>query len=311
MAAIAVCDTRDISREEWLSKRKQGIGGSDVGAIMGVNPYKSIIDVYIDKVNDLAEEKQSEAAYWGTQLEALVAEEFQKQTGKKVRRRNAILRHPQYDFMLANIDREVVGEKAILECKTANAYFAKQWDGEEVPASYIYQVQHYMAVTGYDRAYIAVLIGGNRFLWKTIERDDELIEIMIDAEKDFWENNVKKQHPPVYKITPTVDALKRLYPNDNGNVAVIDEETEENIKLLLQIKESEKELKNQKELLERKIKLVMKDTSVMRNTQYKVTWKEQLGTRIDTTRLKEELPDVADKYTVNSSQRRFLVKELA
>lgn len=311
MNAIAICSTKDMPRIEWLSHRKKGIGGSDVGAIMGVNPYKTILDVYINKVSEDTEEKdQSEAAYWGTTLEDIVAKEFEKRTGKKVRRRNAILRHPKYEFIFANIDREIVGEKAILECKTANVYFAKQWEDDEVPASYIYQVQHYMAVTGYERAYIAVLIGGNRFLWKVIERDDELIEMMISAEKDFWENYVLRHIPPVHKITPTTDSLKRLYPFDYGNIAAIDDETEENIKLLLQIKESEKELKTQKEMLEIKIKLAMKDTSVICNSQYKVTWKEQAVTRLDTRRLKEELPDIADKYTVNGIQRKFLVKEL-
>lgn len=311
MNAVVVCSTKDMSRTEWLMHRKKGIGGSDVGAIMGVNPYKSILDVYVDKFSEATDESQSDAAYWGTRLEDLVADEFQRQTGKKVRRRNAMLKHPKYDFMLANIDREVVGENAILECKTANAFFAKQWEDDEIPASYIYQVQHYLAVTGYEKAYIAVLIGGNRFLWKEISRDEELIEIMIEGERDFWENNVLKQSPPIHKALPSDEAFKQLYPADNGNVEIISADTENDIKLLIQIKEAEKELKEQRDVIERKIKLEMKDTSVLCNDRYKVSWKEQETSRIDIKRLKEELPEVAEKYMQHSTQRRFLLKELA
>ncbi|HHR2781106.1 TPA: YqaJ viral recombinase family protein, partial [Listeria monocytogenes] len=85
----------------------------------------------------------------------------------------------------------VVGEDAILECKTASAYLAKEWEADEVPATYLVQIQHYLAVTGKNKAYVAVLIGGNKFIWKEIERDDELINQIIAFELDFWETNVK------------------------------------------------------------------------------------------------------------------------
>ncbi|MFX8004365.1 lambda-exonuclease family protein, partial [Acinetobacter baumannii] len=126
-----------------------------------------------------------DAAYFGTMLEDLVAKEFERRSGKKVRRKNAMLKHPEHPFIMANIDRMIVGEKAILECKTTSAYNAKEWESEEIPDSYIIQVQHYLGVLGpeYQKAYFAVLIGGNKFVWKEIERDDELIEIIFEAEK--------------------------------------------------------------------------------------------------------------------------------
>lgn len=88
--------------------------------------------------------------------------------------------------MVANIDRKIVGQNAILECKTANQYLLKEWEDEEIPASYLLQVQHYLAVTGADRGYIAVLVGGQKFIWKEVPRDEELIEMIIQLEKDFW-----------------------------------------------------------------------------------------------------------------------------
>src|SRR5690606_30783967 len=122
--------------------------------------------------------------------------EFSLRTGLKVRRRNAILQHQQYEWMIANIDREVVGVREGLECKTTSAFNAGEWKNDEIPAPYIVQCQHYMAVTGYSAWWIAVLIGGNKFVYKRIERDDELIEQLIELEKDFWENHVMKNVPP-------------------------------------------------------------------------------------------------------------------
>src|SRR5690606_38205158 len=109
---------------------------------------------------------------------------------------NFMYSHKKYPFIKANVDRFVVGESAILECKTTSAYLGKEWEGEEVPATYLVQVQHYLAVTGKEKGYIAVLIGGNRFIWKEIERDEELIKMIIDAEKHFWEYHVQQGHAP-------------------------------------------------------------------------------------------------------------------
>lgn len=177
--------TLDMSRQDWLELRKSGIGGSDAASILGFNKWKSAFQLYIEKTSDFVEEIDNEFIYWGNVLEDVVATEFARRTGKKVRRRNQMLRHDDYPFMTANLDRVVVGERAILECKTTSQYNKEAWEGDNVPAAYICQVQHYLAVTGYDKAYIAVLIGGNNFVWKEIERDDEFIELMIEHEKNF------------------------------------------------------------------------------------------------------------------------------
>jgi len=121
--------TREMSREEWLRTRKKGIGGSDASVVLGFNPWKSPFELYIEKTSDDIRELDSEAVYWGTVLEDVIAEEFTRRTGKKVRRQNKVFIHPEYDFMIANIDRDVVGEKALLECKTTSAFNADAWEG--------------------------------------------------------------------------------------------------------------------------------------------------------------------------------------
>lgn len=169
MDAVILANTSEMSHEEWLAARRKGIGGSDAAAIAGLNKWKSPVAVYLEKIGQAPEENvSSEAAYWGTVLEDVVAQEFSKRTGLKVRRRNAILQHPEHSFMLANVDRLIVGEKAGLECKTASEYLKEEWKDDEVPAQYLIQCQHYMAVTGYDAWWIAVLIGGNKFIYKKL-----------------------------------------------------------------------------------------------------------------------------------------------
>ena len=166
-------------RVAWERVRNSGIGGSDIACIMGLNPWKSAYALYAEKHGDVEAEDLSdnEFVYWGTVLEQVVADRFCELTGKKVRKCGT-LQDESYEFMLANVDRLVVGENAGLECKTANGFKSKDWDGDELPDSYYCQCQWYMAVTGYDKWYIACLIGGNHFVWKEIPRNDEFIEDM-------------------------------------------------------------------------------------------------------------------------------------
>jgi putative phage-type endonuclease len=169
MKSNVLVNTLNITKDEWLVWRNRGIGGSDVGAIVGLNKWKSALDIYLDKTGRGKEYQENESAYWGNTLEEVVAREFEKRTGKKLKRRNAILQHPEYTFMLANVDRLLIGEKAGFEAKTVSAYGAEEWEGEEIPESYVLQCMHYMIVTGLKKWYIACLIGGQKFVYKEIE----------------------------------------------------------------------------------------------------------------------------------------------
>jgi putative phage-type endonuclease len=197
--SVILANTKDMSHEEWLQTRTRGIGDSDASIVLGLNKYKTPFELWREKTEQVTlQSSTSEAAYFGTLLEDLVAKEFEKRSGKKVRKRNAMFQHPEHNFILANIDRFIVGEKAILECKTASVFLAKEWENEEIPEAYIVQMQHYLGVLGpeYQKGYFAVLIGGQKFIWKEIERDDELIEMIFQVEIDFWNNHVLKGEPP-------------------------------------------------------------------------------------------------------------------
>ena len=158
-------------REDWLRVRNLGIGGSDAGVILGLNPYKSPWQLWLEKTGQTEPDDLStnEYVYWGTKQEPLVAERFFEETGKRVQRRGT-LRSRTHPWMLANVDRMIVGEEAGLEIKTANAFAGKDWADDELPDSYYAQCLHYMAVTGYTKWYIAALIGGNHYVQKEIPR---------------------------------------------------------------------------------------------------------------------------------------------
>ncbi|KEK13051.1 hypothetical protein EP18_04105 [Lysinibacillus sphaericus] len=308
---LAKITTADMSRDEWLDARRAGIGGSDVGAIMGFNQYKSAYQVFLEKTGQYHEEVDNEAVYFGNALEDFVAQEFAKRTGKKVRRLNKMLVHPEHDFMLANLDRVVVGERAVLECKTASEYVKEAWEGEEIPASYLCQVHHYLAVTGFEKAYIAVLVGGNKFIWKEIERDEEFIQILIDREKDFWENHVlKDEAPPVDGSDATNDLIKKMYPQDDGTAIMLTKDDDVLLDAIDSISSEIKALEQQKKEYENQLKLKLENATEGHSQRHKVTFKTVVSNRVDSKRLKVDAPDIYDKFIKPSSSRRLTIKKM-
>lgn len=308
---VLATKTVGMDRQEWLRARQTGIGGSDASVILGFNKWKSPFQLYLEKTNEHVEELDNEFIYWGNVLEDVVAKEFERRTGKKVRRRNQMFRHPEYEFMIANIDRDVVGEKALLECKTTNAYNSDAWKDDEIPAAYICQLQHYMAVLDYEKAYIAVLIGGNKFVWKEVERDDEFIELMIEREKDFWENHVLANVPPAIDGSPSAtELLNKLYPTDNGESIMLDAEADTLIEAIESIKAEKKQLDEQLKTYENQLKMTLEDASEGISQRYKVTYKAITSNRIDSKKLKAEMPEIYEKYTKPSVSRRLTIKEV-
>lgn len=214
---ITKTDTKGMTREEWLAARKQGIGGSDAGAILVMNPYKSAFDVYADKLGLTEPKPDTEAMRQGRDLEEYVAKRFEEHTGKRVRRENHIIHNSDYPFALANIDRAVIGEKAGLECKTTKCLNLKRYKNGEFPEEYYCQCVHYMMVTGFDKWYLAVLVFGSDFMVFEIERDEEEIAALAEAERKFWENHVKARVPPAPDGSAgTDDVISAVYYDDSG-----------------------------------------------------------------------------------------------
>lgn len=210
MEALRLVPTTDLTHNEWLEWRKKGIGGSDCAAICGLSRYNSPLGVYLDKVGESQPLEDNPRMKAGRILEPVIADWFAEETGYKVMKRNSIYQHKKHPWMLANIDRWIPGYNAGLEIKNTSEYCKDEWMGTKAPTEYILQSNHYMAVTGAERWFIAVLIGGWDFQWRVIERDENLINNLITIESNFWENNVLAKIPPSFSHQDT-DYLKERY----------------------------------------------------------------------------------------------------
>ena len=306
--------TKNMSREDWLQLRRTSIGGSDVATILGFNKYKSPYQLWLDKTGQIEIDASdpSEAAYWGNVFEKTVAEEFTKRTGAKVRNDNHMYFHTKYDFLSANVDRQVVGENAILECKTASMFLSDKWEGENIPDQYIFQVQHYLNVLDKAYAYIAVLVGGQKFQWKRVERDQELIDIIQERLIAFWEVNVKQNvAPPIDGSQAVTDFLKERYAtSEAGKEITLASSFDETIALLNEAKAAKKTVEETISLYENQIKLALgeADAEIGITTTNLIYWKPVTTNRLDTKTLQKEQPDIYEQYLNASQSRRLTIK---
>lgn len=311
MSAKVLVSTENMSYADWLEYRKQGIGGSDASVVCGINRYKSPVELWMEKTGQLPHQEAGEAAYWGTQLEPFVRAEFTKRTGIEVSRRNELLQSEEHPFMLANLDGicEVpdVGP-CIFEAKTASAYKVGEWE-DAIPDEYALQLAHYMAVTGYTGAYIAVLIGGNTFKWKFIERDEELISMLIQLETDFWNHVQDGTPPPLDGSDASAKFLAERFPNSRPKSHIILPETAD--ELLAQYDEACEELEavtERKQKAENLLKEMIGENEVGTAGDRIITWKSVSQERLDSKTLRAEHPVLYKKYVNQTSYRRFSVK---
>ena len=300
---------RNIDRKEWLLLRKTGIGGSDAGAVCGLNPYSSPMKVYRDKTCPETEELDSEAIRQGKDLEGYVAQRFMEATGLKVRRSNYMYRSVEHPFMLADVDRLVVGEDAGLECKTASAYSADKWRDGAIPIHYMIQCFHYMAVTGKRAWYIAVAILGKEFLFRKLVWDAELIRQMVAAEEAFWENHVRKGILPQADGSSACDEVLAQYfgtARKGSSIPLVGFDTKlaRREEILAQIAE----LQREQGQIEQEVKLFMQDHETASSEKYQVTWGNVNSARLDVKRIRQERPEIYQDYAKVSTSRRFQVR---
>lgn len=309
MIAKVLVNTPDLSYEEWLEYRTKGIGGSDCAAIAGMNPWKSPISTYRDKIGEGEPIPDNERMRIGRDLEDYVATRFEEATGMKTRRRNAILHHPEHEFMLANVDRLIVGEEEGLECKTTGSYSKKEWE-EGIPQHYELQCHHYMAVTGYKAWWIACLIGNEQFVCKKIDRDEDIIDYLTTIEKNFWENHVlKREMPAPDGSDDSGELIKMMYPRAVPESSIdLEESFMKSLERRDEIAGLIKKLEVEKKEIEQKIQLEMGENEKATVGERLITWKSVESSRIDSKRFKKDHPDLYAQYTNKNEYRRFNVK---
>ena len=298
-----------VDNTGWLRLRKSGIGGSDAGAICGVNPFSNAMKVFKDKTSEEIEEQDNEAIRIGHDLEDYVAQRFMEATGLKVRKSNFMYRSKEHPFMIADVDRLVVGEDAGLECKTASAYNADKWADGDIPLHYVMQCYHYMAVTGKKVWYIAAVILGMEFTYRRLEWDDALIERLISIEDNFWNNHVLKGTIPPPDGSKVCDEVIQQYFHTARKASAIklvgfDEKLRRREEILGFISELQEEQKQ----IEQEVKLFMQDNELASSEHFRVSWKNIDSTKLDAKRIKEEKPELYADYGKVSHSRRFEVK---
>lgn len=316
--ALRLIKTKDLPRDDWLDVRRKGIGSSDAAAAVGLNPYKSPLELWMEKTGRQAALPQVDPndeespMYWGNILEPIVAAHYTKRTGNRVRRINAVLQHPTHPWMLANIDREVIGcpEVQILECKTAGINGAKLWrDG--VPEYVQLQVQHQLAVTGKTSADVAVLLGGQLLEIHRIDRDEVLIKRLITLQAQFW-HYVETDTPPPADGSESADlALRCLYPKDSG--ATLDFRKDRQLSAmytdLLHVREQLVKSQEVEAHLKQGIQQAMGSASCALFETGSVTWKQSRDSQaVDVKALSQAHPDLVQRYTLpKPGSRRFLM----
>lgn len=316
--ALRLIRTSELNRQQWLDVRRGGIGSSDAAAAVGLNPYKSQLELWLEKSgrqDSLPKTDPNDEAspmYWGTLLEPIVAAHYTKRSGNRVRRVNAVLQHPSEPWMLANIDREVVGaaDVQILECKTAGINGARLWrDG--VPEYVQLQVMHQLAVTGKQAADVAVLIGGQELQIHRIQRDATMIKQLIELERQFW-HWVESDTPPPADGSDSADlALRCLYPKDSGQTIDLSDDLEMSAVFsdLLAIRHVLATQASLEAQLKQRIQQRMGEASKVQFQTGDVTWKSSKdSTGLDTARLLKDQPELLQRYSfLKPGSRRFLV----
>lgn len=318
--ALRLVGTKQLPREDWLAVRKQGIGSSDAAAAVGLNPYKSQLELWLEKTGrdsslPKADPQDEESpAYWGNILEPIVATHYTRRSGHRIRRINAVLQHPDPNltWMLANIDREVIGasDVQILECKTAGINGARLWK-EGVPEYVQLQVMHQLAVTGKQAADVAVLLGGQHLEIHRIERDDSLIARLIDLERLFWDYVVSDTPPPADGSTSADQALRCLYPKNNGQNLDFSQDTRlcRIFTELQNVRESIALQEKQEDQLKQTLQQAIGDASRATFATGCITWKKAKDSvALDLPRLLKEKPYLQVRYaTTKTGSRRFLL----
>jgi len=261
--------------EKMRAERINYIGSTDAAAILGLSRWRTRLQVWAEKTELIKPEDISKElrVRLGIKQEQIVAELFEEETGKKVQRMNETVYHPDYNFLAANIDRRVVGEDSLLECKTTSTWHSKEWEGEEIPQEYIVQCYHQLLVTGKSKVYLAGLIGNEKFVIKEIERDGDVIESLKKKELDFWLNFVVKKIQPKEIVAKDDEVLNKIYPQaELGTCIELSLEINKDIDLMNQYKNEIKVLDNKVSEIKNKLKSMIGFNEYGDSGNYIIHW---------------------------------------
>ena len=309
---VVVGNVRKMTRSEWQEKRHFSVGGSEIAAALGLSRWRTPFDVWAEKTGHVTrKDEPTDAMRFGTLLEPVIRKEFARRNGLEVCECPFILAHKDYRFMTCNLDGYVKlpdGSCAVLEIKTANTFASDDWANFGAPIEYVMQVQYYLAITQMKQAFLVVLLGSSDYRQVIIERDDEVIAVIIEKLKEFWEMVETNTPPPVRGMDNNL--LASLYPNSRPNVIALGKEHEALLSQYEEAKKAMDDAKKLKEDAEAKLKMLMMNNEAATCGEYKLSWKTSSRVTFSSDRAKELLNmEQIKSCLVESTVRTFRVSK--
>lgn len=311
--------TQESDEEAWLAARTHGIGGSDVGAICGVSPFSTPRQIYMKKTGQFEDAVEPGTAamdrmHFGHMLEPVVADEYAIRSGARLKVINATLSHKDHPWALANIDRLIVDENdnpiGVLECKTTGEYMNDNWEDGDILESYLYQLNWYLWILGLDKGVMACLVGGNKYYYYEMFRNDDLLNnIIIPQARDFWFDNVKKLVEPALAANDK-DMINEKYSKTRVKAEIIlaDDTANELAKTIMDCKAKIKELKATQDEAETRIKDKLGENEFGYTTDYTIKWSPRVRNAVDSSLLKKNYPDIHAAVMKATEYKVLLVK---
>ncbi|GAA1806960.1 YqaJ viral recombinase family nuclease [Nesterenkonia flava] len=287
----------DAPREEWLAARRQGIGGSDASAILGVNKYSSAYQVWLDKTGRGTEKEETMAMRMGNLLEPIVVQLFEEETGIRTRRAG-LMRSKEHAYLQVSVDR-LTADGGLLECKTSNGFLSHEWEDGQVPDHAELQVQHGLAVTGRSHAWVAGLLDGREFFVRRIDRDEDLIRIIIEQGERFWHDHVLADEAPAVTAVDYEPLKARFRTADEGAAVTVDRTTLVVLRAEYEAAhEAEKTAVEQKKEAAAKIRELAKEADTLKSPEGEVFFTIKQNGVFSASQFEKEHPDIAKSFLV-------------
>jgi putative phage-type endonuclease len=317
-----------LNNQDFARLRTKSLGGSDIGAMLGLSKYRSAVDVWLEKTGQVTQQRDSLPLRFGQHAESFVAEEYAKATGASLIHDERTITHPEHPFLTGHVDRYIQGDRPeifnaqgqvmapkILECKTAHPFLQSEWGDvgtDQVPLPYLVQCQWYLMLTQCETADLAVLFANSDFRIYTIHRDTGLEQLLLERALSFWHEHVLTGQPP--KIQNDLDC-RNLFPRARAGQTI--EASVELITKLQELKMLESQIKTHESVIAQIKTDLMEHMGEAETLQYQgnliATWKSpKPTTKLDSKRLSLEHPDLVLQYQqVIPNTRRLVIKEIS
>lgn len=288
------------SNEDWLKFRKTGIGASEASAVLGISQWRSALEVYADKISKDISSHENERMMIGKMIEPTIAKIWEQKTGLvAIEKPLTVITSEEIPYVYCTPDRWV-GEYEFLELKNTSYY--RDIDEMNVPLDYIMQCQHSMLVAGVDHWHLAVLCNGNHFFHTIIERSKEMHDMMREAYAEFWQAVQNKTPPVPDNVESSKKALSNLFEPVESQIE-LDDIAIANAKEYKNLSKQIKELEEKRGKYGNKLRHFLQEKTLGIAENIKVSWKEQKTNRLNSTKLKEEMPDTYKRYTEETTSR--------